>query len=151
MRDRLLVAKSEGKRQFGKKICVDGRIILKWIFMKLDWEAWTELVWLGIGRGGVLLCIRRGTFDFIKWGGFGIYWVAEDLFASPEGLCYVNLVNYLNLKKTVITRERFFFNKPILHNNERNWKLNLECTVCVFLFQKKICHVITGDMCFFSP
>jgi hypothetical protein len=33
---------------------VDGRIILKWIFMK--WEgAWTGLSWLRIGTGGGLL------------------------------------------------------------------------------------------------
>jgi hypothetical protein len=33
---------------------VDGRIILKWIFMKWD-GAWTVLNWLRIGTGGRLL------------------------------------------------------------------------------------------------
>ena len=34
---------------------VDGRIILKLIFKKRDWEAWTALIWLRIGTvGGVL-------------------------------------------------------------------------------------------------
>jgi hypothetical protein len=28
---------------------VDGRIILRWIFRKLDLEAWTGLIWLKIG------------------------------------------------------------------------------------------------------
>jgi hypothetical protein len=33
---------------------VDGRIILKWIFMKWD-GAWTGLIWLRIGTWGKLL------------------------------------------------------------------------------------------------
>jgi hypothetical protein len=28
---------------------VDGRIILKWIFERLDGRAWTESIWLRIG------------------------------------------------------------------------------------------------------
>jgi hypothetical protein len=31
---------------------VDGRIILRWIFRKLDVGAWTGLSWLRIGTGG---------------------------------------------------------------------------------------------------
>jgi len=31
---------------------VDGRIILRWIFRKLNGGAWTRLIWLRIRRGG---------------------------------------------------------------------------------------------------
>jgi len=31
---------------------VAGKKILKWIFKKWDEEAWTGLIWLGIGTGG---------------------------------------------------------------------------------------------------
>jgi hypothetical protein len=37
---------------------IDGRIILKWIFERLGGRAQTGLVWLRIGTGGWLLCIR---------------------------------------------------------------------------------------------
>jgi hypothetical protein len=37
---------------------VYGRIILKWIFERLGVGAQTELIWLRIGTGGGLLCIR---------------------------------------------------------------------------------------------
>jgi hypothetical protein len=34
---------------------VDARIILKWIFERLDGRAWTGSIWLRIGTGGGLL------------------------------------------------------------------------------------------------
>jgi hypothetical protein len=34
---------------------VDERIILKWIFGRLDGGAWTGSIWLRIGTGGGLL------------------------------------------------------------------------------------------------
>ena len=34
---------------------VDVRIILAWIFRKLDVGVWTGLIWLSIGTGGGLL------------------------------------------------------------------------------------------------
>jgi len=46
----VLVRKLEGKNHL-EVPDVDGRIILKWIFRKLD-EAWTGLNCLRIGRGG---------------------------------------------------------------------------------------------------
>jgi hypothetical protein len=36
-------------------LAVDGRMTLKWIFMEWDGEAWTGLIWLRIGTGGVIL------------------------------------------------------------------------------------------------
>jgi hypothetical protein len=37
---------------------IDGRIVLKWIFERLGVGAQTGLMWLRIGTGGGLLCIR---------------------------------------------------------------------------------------------
>ena len=44
-----MVRRSEGKRSLEDK-CIDRRIILKWIFMKLHGEAWTVLY--GLDRDG---------------------------------------------------------------------------------------------------
>jgi hypothetical protein len=50
----------ENAREGGqlKDLGVEGRIILKWIFERLGVEAQTGLIWLRIGTGGGLLCIR---------------------------------------------------------------------------------------------
>jgi hypothetical protein len=51
---RVLVGKPEGKRPLGRlgDPGVDGRIILGWIFMKLDVGVRTGLDWLRIETGG---------------------------------------------------------------------------------------------------
>jgi hypothetical protein len=43
-----------GKRDHLEDLCVDVRIILKWI-KKLDGEAWTGSIWLSTGTGSGLL------------------------------------------------------------------------------------------------
>jgi hypothetical protein len=57
-----------GKQDFGGEdlrgedhlndLGVDGKIILRWFFSKWDVQAWTGLIWLGIGTGGRHLCTR---------------------------------------------------------------------------------------------
>jgi hypothetical protein len=54
--------------------------------------AQTGLIWLRIGTGGGLLCIRWWTFGFHQMR--GISWVAEDILASQEGLCSMELVSF---------------------------------------------------------
>jgi hypothetical protein len=49
---------------------VDGRIILRWIFTKLEGVAGTGWSWLRTGTGGGHLWVRWGTFGFHKCGEF---------------------------------------------------------------------------------
>jgi hypothetical protein len=51
---RVLVGKPEGRNHL-EEPDVDGKIILKWIFERLEAEAWTGSIWLRIGTGGRLL------------------------------------------------------------------------------------------------
>ena len=48
---RVLVGTPEGKRPLANP-GVDGRVIINWIFKKLDVQAWTGLIWLRLGIGG---------------------------------------------------------------------------------------------------
>jgi hypothetical protein len=54
---RALVGKPEGRNHL-EDPGVGGRIILKWIFERMGVGAQTGLIWLRIGTGGELLCIR---------------------------------------------------------------------------------------------
>ena len=67
---RVLVGKPEGKRPLGRDQNVNGRIILRWIFRKLEGVMGTGWSWLRIGTGGGHLWVRWGTFEFHKWGEF---------------------------------------------------------------------------------
>jgi hypothetical protein len=51
---RVLVGNPEGKKPLGRprRRCVDGRIILRWIFRKWDVGVWTGMSWLRIETGG---------------------------------------------------------------------------------------------------
>ena len=62
---RVLVGKPEGKRPRGDQD-IDGRIILRWIFRKLEGVVGTGWSWLRIGTGGGHLWVRWRTFGFHK-------------------------------------------------------------------------------------
>jgi hypothetical protein len=62
---------------------------IKMDLREVGWEAQTGLIWLRIGTGGRLLCIRWWTFGFHKMR--GISWVAQGVLASQEGLCSIFL------------------------------------------------------------
>ena len=49
---------------------IDGRIIIRWIFRKLEGAVGTGWSWLWIGTGGGHLWVRWGTFGFQKCGEF---------------------------------------------------------------------------------
>ena len=54
---RVLVGKPEGKSHWGNQD-VDGRIILRWIFRKLEGVMGTGWSWLSMGTGGGHLWVR---------------------------------------------------------------------------------------------
>jgi hypothetical protein len=72
---------------------VEVKVILKWLFKK--WDGTHGLDWCGSGKvqvAGACDCCD-GTFWFLKMQ--GISWLAEELLASQEGLCSVELVGWL--------------------------------------------------------
>ena len=74
-------------------------MLLKWILKKWDWEAWSML----IGTGGRLFWLRQWTFRFHKMR--RIFWLAEELVDSQEGLCSMEEVYFRAFRVAVLGRE----------------------------------------------
>ena len=66
---RVFVGKLRERGHWGDQD-VDGRIILRWIFRKLEGVMGTGWSWLRIGTGGGHLWVWCGTFGFHKCGEF---------------------------------------------------------------------------------
>jgi hypothetical protein len=66
------------------------RLRRRWVFKKWDGGAWPGLIWLRKGTCGGLLWKRYWTSGFHKMR--GISWPSEELLASQEGLCSMELV-----------------------------------------------------------
>jgi hypothetical protein len=67
------------------------------------------LMWLRIGTGGRLLWMRQRTFGFHKTQ--GIFWLADDLLTSQEGLCSIELVrSYVVISNSVCSTIIVFVN-----------------------------------------
>ena len=90
---RALMGKPEGRRKL-KRPRRRWEDNIKMDFREFGWggEAWTGSIWLIIGTGGRLLWIRGWTFGFHKIR--EISWIAEDVLASQEGLCSMELLIY---------------------------------------------------------
>jgi hypothetical protein len=65
---------------------IDERIILRWMFRKLEGVVGIGWRWLKIGTGGGHLWVRWGTFWFHKNAG-NFLTSCKDWSASHEGLC----------------------------------------------------------------
>jgi len=78
-------------RKAWKRDCVHSWIILKFI-LKKKVRLCIRFIWLTIGSSGGVSWIQKLTFGFQK--GQKLSWLAEQLSASEEGLCSMQLVLY---------------------------------------------------------
>jgi hypothetical protein len=65
------------ERDYLEDLTIDERIILKWIFKKLNWEEWGELTWLRLGQLTVSCECGNKSPGTIKFG--EISCLGEDL------------------------------------------------------------------------
>ena len=70
---------------------IDGRIILKCIFNKWDWEAWIGLIRLRIGQVVGSCECNNESLGSVKWGEFLDY--LKDMLAPEKGLCCMELIS----------------------------------------------------------
>jgi hypothetical protein len=86
---RVLIGTPEGRRPLGRPRS-RWENNTKMDLQDLGWGAWTWSIWLRTETGSGLLWMWYRTIGFHKMRGSS--WLAEDLFASLEGLCYMQLV-----------------------------------------------------------
>ena len=98
---------------------VNGRIVLKWIFKKLEVEGidWDDTA-QDMDRWRAVLNAKM-NFRFHKMQGYS--WLAEDVLASQEGVCFMELVKFLLCYSTFMaklfvsqfnSKGWFFINRP---------------------------------------
>ena len=60
------------------------------MYLKCNWMTWTGLILLRIETSGEIRWRQKWTLLFMKFG--EIFWAAEELLASQEGLCCMELI-----------------------------------------------------------
>ena len=85
-------------------INIDGRMILKWIIIMWDGEAWTGILWQRIGTVAGRCEYDSEPLISIKCR---TSWLAEDLFVSQVGLCFKQFSYYSVCKSTGELQKRW--------------------------------------------